>query len=322
MNEEERILCHIPEEMAGQRLDQVVAELVPRYSRSRLQQWIRAGNVRVNGQILKAKEKIRGGERVEIWVIAEQEVIATPEMIDLDIVYEDDTLVVINKPKGFVVHPAVGNPNGTLLNALLHHFPKINKVPRAGIVHRLDKDTTGLLVVAKTVIAQTSLVKQLQKHDVEREYDAIINGNMISGGTVDAPVGRHPVDRKRMAVNINRGKDAITHYRIAERFRKHTHIKLRLETGRTHQIRVHMQHIRHSIVGDQVYGIRLAIPAKANQALTEELRHFKRQALHASRLKLSHPETGEEVEWSVPLPKDITKLLNLLREDNQRFPIC
>ncbi len=322
MNTEEHILCHIPEEMAGQRLDQVVAKLVPRYSRSRLQQWIRAGNVRVNGKILKTKEKIRGGERVEICVVSEQEVIATPEMIDLDIVYEDDTLLVINKPKGFVVHPAVGNPNGTLLNALLHHFPKINEVPRAGIVHRLDKDTTGLLVVAKTVTAQTSLVKQLQKHDVEREYDAIINGNMISGGRVDAPVGRHPVDRKRMAVNVNTGKDATTHYRIAERFRKHTHIKLKLETGRTHQIRVHMQHIRYPVVGDQVYGIRLAIPTKANQALIDALRHFKRQALHASRLKLSHPDTGEEVEWSVPLPEDITNLLNLLREDKQRSPLC
>lgn len=317
MSEEERISINIPEELAGQRIDQVVAELVPRYSRSRLQQWIRAGNVRVNGEILKPKDKIRGGEHIEISIVFEQEVLAAPEMIDLDIVYEDDTLVVINKPKGFVVHPAVGNPNGTLLNALLHHFPKINEVPRAGIVHRLDKDTTGLLVVAKTLTAQTSLVKQLQKHDVEREYDAIINGNLISGGSVDAPVGRHPVDRKRMAVNVTKGKEAITHYRIAERFRKHTHIKLKLETGRTHQIRVHMQHIRRPILGDQVYGIRLALPPKASQALIDELRRFKRQALHASRLKLTHPGTGKEVEWSVSLPQDIKNLLKLLRDDSK-----
>jgi len=218
---------------------------------------------------------------------------------------------------GLVVHPAVGNPNGTLLNALLHHFPAIKDIPRAGIVHRLDKDTSGLLVVAKTLPAQTSIVKMLQKHDVEREYDAIVTGAMISGGTVDEPVGRHPVDRKRMAINITKGKNALTHYRIAERFQHHTHLKIQLETGRTHQIRVHMKHIRHSILGDQVYGKRLSIPPQASQTLIDTLRRFKRQALHASRLKLRHPLNGEEIEWAIPLPQDMTTLLELLRNEEQ-----
>lgn len=316
MKNDNKLVLELPQEMAGRRLDQALAELVPQFSRSRLQQWIRSGNVLVNGEVLKPREKIQGGEQVEVDVVIEQEVMAKPEIIDLNIVYEDDTLVVINKPIGFVMHPATGNPNGTMLNALLHYFPKINQVPRAGIVHRLDKDTSGLLVVAKTLEAQNSLVKQLQKHDVEREYDAIVTGAMISGGTVDAPVGRHPVDRKKMAININKGKEAVTHYRVAERFRHHTHVKLNLETGRTHQIRVHMKHIRHPIAGDQTYGNRLQLPPKSTPALIEELRRFKRQALHASRLKLTHPATGEEIEWAVPLPDDIKSLLLVLRQDS------
>lgn len=317
MSENDFLSFKIPEQMAGKRLDQAMAELVPRYSRSRLQQWIREGNVRVDGEVLRPRDKIQGGESVELRVVLEQEVSAEPEDIALDIVYEDDELVVINKPKGLVVHPATGNPNGTLLNALLHHCPALNEIPRAGIVHRLDKDTSGLLVVAKTLPAQTAIVKMLQKHDVVREYDAVVTGAMISGGIVDEPVGRHPVDRKRMAINITKGKNAVTHYRIAERFEHYTHLKLQLETGRTHQIRVHMKHIRHPIVGDQVYGNRLQIPPKASQTLIDALRRFKRQALHASRLKLKHPSSGEEMEWSAPLPQDIAELLEILRKEDK-----
>lgn len=315
MNVDKTLELVIPEEFAGKRLDQAVAALVPEFSRARLQQWIRDGQVTVDNQVLKPRDKVKGGESVRINVVITEEVDDKPENINLDIIHEDESLLVINKPVGLVVHPAVGNASGTLLNALLHHYAPIKDIPRAGIVHRLDKDTSGLMVVAKTLQAQNSLVKQLEAHDVEREYDAIVCGAMISGGTVDQPIGRHPVDRKKMAININKGKHAVTHYRIAEKFREHTHLKCRLETGRTHQIRVHMKHIRHSLVGDQVYGNRLSIPAKAGEALSGALRRFKRQALHASRLMLQHPNTQDTMQWSVALPQDMLDLLQLLRED-------
>jgi len=312
---ETRVLeAQVPEALAGRRLDQVLAELFPDFSRSRLQQWVKSGCVEVDGQRLRPRDKLHGGERIVLTAQLVQETAFEPEPIPLDIVYEDEALLVINKPAGLVVHPAAGNWQGTLLNALLHHVPALAQVPRAGIVHRLDKDTTGLLVVAKTLEAQTSLVEQLQARSFTREYDAVVNGVLTGGGTVNAPIARHPVDRKRMAV-VRSGKPAVTHYRVAERFRAHTHIKVQLETGRTHQIRVHMAHQRYPLVGDPVYGGRLRIPPASGEALMQMLRGFPRQALHASRLGLVHPQSGEYMEWQAPLPGDMQALLAVLRED-------
>jgi 23S rRNA pseudouridine1911/1915/1917 synthase len=304
----------IPPEMAGRRLDQALAELFPEYSRSRLKQWIDEGNVRVGGKVLRPKDKVAGGEAVEVTAVVEPEERFQAEAIPLNILYEDGAILVIDKPADFVVHPAAGNWEGTLLNALLHHAPELAVVPRAGIVHRIDKDTTGLLVVARTLEAQTALVEQLQERSVSREYEAICNGVMTAGGTVDAPIDRHPVDRKRMAV-VGGGKPAVTHYRVAERFRAHTHVRVKLETGRTHQIRVHLAHIHFPLVGDPVYGGRLRLPKGASEELRDALQHFPRQALHAARLALVHPVTGETMEWSSPLPQDMERLLALLRAD-------
>lgn len=313
-NEHERLGAVIPDECAGRRLDQVLAELFPEYSRSRLKQWIEAGRVLVDGVALRPRDKVMGGEQVDVVVIGESQTDSVAQEIPLAIVYEDEAILVIDKPVGLVVHPGSGNPDGTLLNALLHHAPELQNIPRAGIVHRIDKDTTGLLVVARTLMAQTALVEQLQARAFEREYDAVSVGVMTAGGTIDAPIGRHPVDRKRMTVN-ERGKPAITHYRVAERFRAHTHVKVRLETGRTHQIRVHMAYRHYPLVGDPVYGGRLKLPAGCTEALREALKDFKRQALHASRLGLEHPVTGEHMQWQSPLPPDMVHLLQALRED-------
>lgn len=304
----------IPPSCAGMRLDQALAQLFDEYSRSRLSQWLKAGQVRVNGQQLRGRDKVWGGEQVEIHAELEEQTDWQAEAIPLDIVYEDKQLIVINKPAGLVVHPAAGNPAGTLVNALLHHDASLNMVPRAGIVHRIDKDTSGLLVVARTLPAQKSLVEQLQAHSLLREYQAVVTGVLTAGGTVDAAVGRHPVQRKRMAV-IPSGKPAVTHYRVMERFRAHSLIGCRLETGRTHQIRVHMAHIHHPLVGDPVYGGRLRLPKGCNEALTESLRHFHRQALHAARLGLVHPASGKSVEWEAVLPADMVSLLAALHAD-------
>ncbi len=304
----------IPPSCAGMRLDQALAQLFDEYSRSRLSQWLKAGQVRVNGQQLRGRDKVWGGEQVEIHAELEEQTDWQAEAIPLDIVYEDEQLIVINKPAGLVVHPAAGNPAGTLVNALLHHDASLNMVPRAGIVHRIDKDTSGLLVVARTLPAQKSLVEQLQAHSLLREYQAVVTGVLTAGGTVDAAVGRHPVQRKRMAV-IPSGKPAVTHYRVMERFRAHSLIRCRLETGRTHQIRVHMAHIHHPLVGDPVYGGRLRLPKGCNEALTESLRHFHRQALHAARLGLVHPASGKSVEWEAVLPADMVSLLAALHAD-------
>lgn len=301
-------------ELVGSRLDQALAELFPDFSRSRLQQWVKDGSVLVDGKVLRSKDKLLGGESIEIDVQLEAETTFTPEPIPLDIVYQDESLLVINKPAGLVVHPAAGNWQGTLLNALLHHDPAIATVPRAGIVHRLDKETTGLLVVARTLEAQTALVEQLQAREFTREYDAVVNGVLTGGGTVDEPIGRHPVDRKRMAV-VRNGKPAVTHYRLAERFRAFTYIKVQLETGRTHQIRVHMAYRHNPLVGDPVYGGRLRIPSGCTPELEQMLRHFHRQALHASRLGLTHPQSGEYMEWTAPPPEDFQTLLEVLRQD-------
>lgn len=306
----------IPESCAGLRLDQALAQLFSDYSRSRLTQWLKAGQVRVDGELLRARDKVRGGEQVEIHVVLEEQTDWQAEDIPLDIVFEDEQIIVINKPVGMVVHPAAGNQTGTLVNALLHRDPGLVNIPRAGIVHRLDKDTTGLLVIARTLTAQKSLVEQLQARSVLREYQAVVTGVLTAGGTVEALVGRHPVQRKRMAVTPN-GKPAITHYRVIERFRAHSWVSCRLETGRTHQIRVHMAHINYPLVGDPVYGGRLRLPRGCSELLAETLRNFKRQALHAGRLGLKHPLSGELLEWKAPLPEDMEHLLRILREDQE-----
>ncbi|WP_434105761.1 23S rRNA pseudouridine(1911/1915/1917) synthase RluD [Haemophilus influenzae] len=307
-----------PEQM-GQRLDQTLAELFPEYSRSRLKTWIEADLVKLNDRITNIpREKVLGGERIEIIVEVEDETRFEAENIPLNIVYEDDDIIVINKPKDLVVHPGAGNPNGTVLNALLYHYPPISEVPRAGIVHRLDKDTTGLMVVAKTIPAQTKLVRDLQKRKITREYEAVASGIMTKGGTVDQPMVRHATKRTLMAVHPM-GKPAVTHYRIMENYRNYTRLRLRLETGRTHQIRVHMAHIAHPLLGDQTYGGRPRPPKNASEDFMEVLRNFKRQALHAVMLRLAHPITGEMMEWYAPLPDDFVELLNALKADYLKY---
>jgi 23S rRNA pseudouridine1911/1915/1917 synthase len=308
------LTARVPDELAGMRLDQCLAEMFPDYSRSKLQTWVKAGRVLVDGEVLKGREKLDGGEEIELDAEAEQVVEYDAEDIPLDIVYEDDAILIVNKPAGLVVHPAVGNWTGTLVNALLNHVPSLDTLPRAGIVHRIDKETSGLLMVAKTLQAHNSLVEQLQERSIHREYLALVKGWMTAGGTVDEPIGRHPVDRKRNAVRRD-GKEAVTHYRLEQRFKRHTLIRVKLETGRTHQIRVHMTHINYPLVGDQVYGGRFQMPADCSPALAEALRSFKRQALHATKLGLEHPETGEYLEWEQPMPEDMQNLIKLLAEN-------
>ncbi|MDF3920276.1 23S rRNA pseudouridine(1911/1915/1917) synthase RluD [Salinicola salarius] len=306
----------IPEHLAGRRLDQTAAEMFPEFSRERLKGWIQQGELTVDGQKARPKDKVIGGERLALDTRLEEEVRWEPQAIPLSIVFEDDDVMVIDKPAGLVVHPAAGNPDGTLLNALLYHHAPLAAIPRAGIVHRLDKDTTGLMMVAKTLTAQTALVAQLQARTVSREYDAIVVGAMTAGGKVDAPIGRHPKDRQRQAVTAS-GKPAVTHYRVNERFRAHTHVRCRLETGRTHQIRVHLAHVRYPLVGDPVYGGRLKMPAGAGESLKTLLREFPRQALHAHKLRFEHPVSGAPIECKAPLPDDMFLLLDALREDQE-----
>lgn len=314
MNTRIRLDARIPDEQAGRRLDQVLAELFPDYSRSRLSQWIKAGRVRLDERLPRPRDPVQGGEQVCIEAELEPEGRVEAEAIPLDIVYEDADILVLHKPAGLVVHPAAGNPAGTLQNALLHHDPDLAALPRAGIVHRLDKDTSGLMVVARSLAAHKSLVDQLQARTMGREYQAVVQRVLTAGGTIDAPIGRHGVDRKRMAVTPG-GKPAVTHYRVLERFRGHTHVQVRLETGRTHQIRVHMAHIHCPLVGDPVYGGRPRIPKGTGEALRQALRVFPRQALHAVRLTLRHPASGAELSWESPLPDDMLALLAVLRAD-------
>lgn len=302
-------------EQSGQRLDQALADLFPEYSRSRLKIWIETDLVTLNGQITTIpRTKVFGGEKIVISADIEDETHFEPENLPLNIVYEDEHILIINKPKDFVVHPGAGNKSGTVLNALLYHYPSVAEVPRAGIVHRLDKDTTGLMVVAKTIPAQTKLVRALQKRQITREYEAIACGIMTKGGSVDEPIARHPTKRTHMAVHPL-GKPAVTHYRIMENFRNYTRLRLRLETGRTHQIRVHMAHIAHPLLGDQTYGGRPRPPKNADERLNQVLREFKRQALHAIMLRLEHPVSGELMEWYAPLPDDFVQLVNALKAD-------
>jgi 23S rRNA pseudouridine1911/1915/1917 synthase len=309
-----RLLLTIPPECAGMRLDQAVARLLPEYSRNRLQSWIEAEHVRVDGKASSAKYKVCGGETLEVRPqssAAEEPYRA--EDIGLNIVYEDDAILVIDKPAGLVVHPGSGNWEGTLLNALLHHAPLLSGIPRAGIVHRLDKDTSGLLVVAKTLAAQTSLVRQLQARTVKREYLALAWGDIEKGGTVDAAIGRHPTQRVKMAV-VSDGKPAVTHYRAEEKFKGCTLVRCKLETGRTHQIRVHLASLNHPLVGDKTY---MKGGFKCPAELRELLAKFPRQALHAEKLGLIHPESGEYMEWHAKLPDDFAQLLARLREAHE-----
>ena len=308
----------VAEQFRGQRLDQVAAQLFPDYSRSRLQEWIKSGELTVNGAVMKPKEKLASGEMLRLQAEVENVERWQAECIDLDVLHEDEAILVLNKPAGIVVHPAAGHASRTLLNALLGHCPDLASVPRAGIVHRLDKDTSGLMVVAKTLAAQNHLVSQLQARSVSREYEAVCYGAMTGGGTVDAPIGRHPRQLKKMAVVDPGGKEAITHYRLIKRFASHTHIRCMLETGRTHQIRVHMAHIKYPLLGDPLYAGRPRIPKGASQLLIDTLRGFGRQALHARRLRLLHPSSNEEMGWEAPLPADMQALLAVLAvEDKQ-----
>jgi len=309
----------VPVELAGMRLDQVLAKLMPEYSRSRLQDWITQGVVRVGGGIATPKQKVWRGESIEVSPVAHPaEQPYRAEDIALDVIYEDESILVINKPAGLVVHPGSGNWEGTLLNALLHYLPQLEEVPRAGIVHRLDKDTSGLLVVAKTLTAQTSLVRQLQAHSVQREYIALACGDLAHNGRVDAPIGRHLTQRTRMAV-VQDGKHAVTHYFVEQRFPGCTLLRCKLETGRTHQIRVHLASILHPLVGDRTY---LRNPQKCAPQLRAILAAFPRQALHAARLGLEHPATGEWMEWEAPLPEDLTDLLQQIRAALSRHAVA
>ncbi|MGA9851308.1 MAG: 23S rRNA pseudouridine(1911/1915/1917) synthase RluD [Gammaproteobacteria bacterium] len=311
--------CLIPAELAGKRFDQALARLFPEYSRSRLTQWVRDGHVLLDERIPKPRDSVVASQRVRLTVMEEPLTGLKPEALPLDIIFEDAALIIVNKPAGLVVHPGAGNPAGTLQNALLHHAPELVQVPRCGLVHRLDKDTSGLLAVARTLESHTRLVAALQARQFEREYEAITTGVMTGGGTVDAPIARHSVDRVRMSVREG-GRAAVTHYRVIKRFRAHTHVSVKLETGRTHQIRVHLAHIHHPLVGDPVYGRRLAIPADSTLTLTQALRGFRRQALHARRLGLMHPVNGESMHWETPLPPDMQQLLHALELDSRKHP--
>ena len=304
----------VPDDQGGRRFDQIAAACFPEFSRARLQDWIRDGFLVVDGETRKPKEKLYGGEQLSLSVEVQPEGQWEPENIPLDVVYEDNDIIVINKPAGLVVHPAAGNYTGTLLNALLHHYPDNATLPRAGIVHRLDKDTTGLMVVARSLAAHTDLVAQLQDRTVHREYEAVVRGVMTGGGVVDAPIGRHPQNRLKMAV-VRGGKPSVTHYRVVKRYKAHTHIRLNLQTGRTHQIRVHMSHQHFPLVGDDLYGGGLKLPKSCPAELEKVLRAFRRQALHARQLGLIHPVTGEYMEWEVPLTDDFQMLLDSLAEN-------
>lgn len=308
----------LDEAYLGLRIDQVAATVWNEFSREKLKQWMKDGHLLVDGQTVKPKYRCEGTELLTLNVELEQQTSSQPENIPLDIVYEDDSILVINKPVGMVVHPGAGNPTGTLVNAILYHSPKSSELSRAGLVHRIDKDTSGLLVVAKTLEAQFSLSKQLGDKSVYRVYDLVVYGNIVAGGTIDEPIKRHPVDRIKMTI-LPGGRDAVTHYNVKERFQHFTRVQAQLETGRTHQIRVHFSYIGHGLVGDPVYMSRIRVPAGASELLSSTLRGFRRQALHAAKLGLIHPKTQEEMLFEAPWPEDFTQLVNVLREENKAY---
>jgi 23S rRNA pseudouridine1911/1915/1917 synthase len=310
----QRHRLELPFSLAGRRLDQALAELLPQYSRSRIQRWISDGAVTLNGLAPRARDLVLGGEVADVEARIEPERKIAAQKLPLDVVYEDKFVLVINKPAGRVVHPGAGNRDQTLQNALLAFDAKLANVPRAGLVHRIDKDTSGLLVIARTLEGHTALVAALAEHDVEREYLAICVGRMTAGGTVDEPIGRHRTHRLKMAVRRD-GREAVTHYRVEERFRAHTLVRVQLETGRTHQIRVHLAHIGYPLVGDPLYGGRPKLPPKATPELLAGLDAFRRQALHAAKLTFEHPKTHAPVTCEAPLPDDMEHLLGVLRDD-------
>ena len=307
-----KLIKTIPPELEQKRLDYALSILLPQYSRVRIQKWIKSGWIQVDNKTLRTKDKVYTNQTVTINATNTKEVNSEPQPIDLTIIYEDQDIIIINKPPGLVVHPGAGRANNTLLNALLYRYPELATIPRAGIIHRLDKDTSGLLVITRNLTAHTKLTANLQKHLITREYEAIVNGAMISGGTINAPIGRHPVKRTHMSINEN-GKTAVTHYRIKKRFPAHTHLQIVLETGRTHQIRVHLAHISYPIVGDQTYNKRIKIPAECSPELQQELQDFRRQALHARSLTLTHPLTNKIMKWEIEPPDDFKKLLCYLK---------
>lgn len=304
----------VPAELSGQRLDQALARMFPEYSRSRLKSWLLKGFITVDDHSMRPRDAVAGGESVLLNPEPEPLLDSEPEALDLDIIFEDQHCLVINKPAGLVVHPGAGNLHGTLMNGLLHHAPALDRLPRAGIIHRLDKDTSGLILVAKTLEAHNELTRALADRKISRHYLAVCVGVLTGGGSIDEPIARHPVDRLKMSVQRN-GRQAITHYRVIRRFAAHTYISVQLETGRTHQIRVHFAYRRHALIGDQTYGGRLAIPAGASARLRETLREFRRQALHAAKLSLAHPASGKELTVEAALPADFAALLDALAED-------
>jgi len=306
----------IPANLSGQRLDTALARMFPEYSSSRLKSWILEGLVTIDDRQVKPREAVHGGERVMLTPNIEASVSSGPEPIELDIAWEDEDLLIVNKPAGLVVHPGAGNTHGTLMNGLLYHVAGLGQLPRAGIIHRLDKDTSGLLLVGKNLRSHTALVRALAERAVSRKYLAICIGVLTSGGTIDAAIGRNPVDRRKMRVRDD-GKPAVTHFRVLERYRGHTYISVQLETGRTHQIRVHFAHRRNPLLGDPVYGGRLQLPGGASTELTSTLRSFRRQALHAARLRFPHPRSGEEIDVECAPPDDFRTLLDTLRHDRE-----
>jgi 23S rRNA pseudouridine1911/1915/1917 synthase len=306
----------IPLDLAGQRVDQALATMFPEFSRSRLSAWIKSGAVRIDGREVRPREPVRGGEQVRLAATVEAASSAGPEAIPLSLLYQDESVLVLDKPAGLVVHPGAGNATGTLVNALLHFDPKLAALPRAGIVHRLDKDTSGCLLVARTMQAHAALVAQLAAREIHRHYEAVVHGALVAGGTVDAPIDRHGSDRLKMTVAAG-GRPAVTHYRLRRRFTAHTQLSVQLETGRTHQIRVHMAYVRHPIVGDPVYGGGLRLPKGASAPLADALRAFRRQALHAERLAFEHPLHGGEIVAEAPRPADLQALIDALQADSR-----
>ncbi len=306
----------VPAELYGQRVDVVLAQLFSDYSRSQLSQWLKDGLITVNDQRLKPKEKLLGGEHIRMRVsFSAENARCLPENIPLDVAYEDDALLIINKPAGLVVHPGAGNAEHTLVNALLHHDANLHHLPRAGIIHRLDKETTGLLIVGKTLTAYTSLIRQMQAREIQRHYITLVHGHVIAGATIDTCYGRHPRSRLKMAV-CEYGKQAVTHYSVRTHYTGFTLLDVRLMTGRTHQIRVHMAHINHPVVGDPLYGGRGRMTAGLSDVLRQSLTAFKRQALHAGFLSLAHPVSHETLTCTAPLPEDFQSLLTRLDEED------
>ena len=319
-NDIEPIEATVPEHLAGKRFDQALAEMFPEFSRSRLTEWIKSGDALLNGELSKPKIAVNGGETVTLAAKQQIETDAVAEDIPLTVVYADADVLVVDKPAGLVVHPGAGNARGTLVNALLHYDPALANLPRAGIVHRLDKDTSGLMVVARSLRAHASLIEQLSSRAVHRQYVAVVQGPMVAGNTVDAPIDRHPRDRIRMAVaKEGTGREAVTHYRVREKFRAHTVVECRLETGRTHQIRVHMAYVKHPLIGDPLYGGSFKLPKAATEELVAVLRGFRRQALHAEKLSFVHPVSGDTLSFESPLPPDMIALIEALRDDTRRF---